>query len=52
MLTQIGLPFLRWLDTVVLPEAHEVLSDFQAYVGSWRNLLESDSEQCIFEIAS
>jgi hypothetical protein len=51
MLTQIGMPFLRWLDEEVLPEAAEMVANLQAYVGSWRNLLE-DREQCIFDIAS
>lgn len=42
MLTQIGMPFLRWLDETVLPEAHEIINDFQAYVGSWLNLFEDN----------
>lgn len=40
MLTHYGLPFLAWLDEVLLPEAHNVLDEFREYVTRWRELLE------------
>lgn len=43
MLTYYGLPFLRWLDEVALPEAFKVLEDFATYVESWREILEDES---------
>lgn len=42
-LDQIGIPFLHWLDETVMPEAHEILNDFQAYIGSWLELLEGET---------
>lgn len=42
MLTHFGLPLLRWLDEVVLPEAAEALADFQAFIGSCLTVLETE----------
>jgi hypothetical protein len=39
MLTDLGAPFLRWLDDVVLLEAYVQLDRFQAYVTRWRETL-------------
>lgn len=40
VLTKYGIPFLIWLDEVVLPETRGVIEQFQEYVWNWRELLE------------
>lgn len=42
MLTILGLPFLRWLDDDVLPEAYRLLDTFGDYLDRWRELLEGE----------
>jgi hypothetical protein len=37
MLAELGIPFLRWLDETVLPEAWAQLGRFQDYVARWRD---------------
>jgi len=51
MLTDLGLPFLRWLDDDVLPAADAVLAEasgllweFQLYVRRWRLLIDTPED--------
>lgn len=41
MLTDLGIPLLRWLDETVLPEAIWTLQDFHRYVKRWRDLVDA-----------
>jgi len=40
MLTRYGVPFLIWLDDVVMEEGHRQFHAFWNYVREWRGLLE------------
>lgn len=40
MLTRYGVPFLVWVDEVVLPAAVGELLGLQSYVRRWRELLD------------
>lgn len=42
MLTALGLPVLRWIYEVALPEAYDTLDQFADYVDRWSRLLEGD----------